>query len=77
METFYSILVGIGLAVALFLFYCGGWWPRTWFRGFLFILLTFIFTPIITFPIQYVIWMIYRGGWGSGTPPPSDGCIFD
>jgi hypothetical protein len=71
METLWTILVGVVLTVALFLFYCKGWWPSTWFRGFLFIALTCLFTPIITFPIQYVIWMIFRGGWGDGDPGES------
>ena len=66
METLWTILWIVGVTIALFLFYCGGWWPSTWFRGFLFIILTCLFTPIITFPIQYVIWMIYHGGWGDG-----------
>ena len=71
METLWVILVGLVTAVALFLFYCKGWWPRTWWRGFCFVMLTLIFTPFITLPIQYVIWMIYRGGWGDGDPGES------
>jgi hypothetical protein len=71
METLWVILVGLVTAVALFLFYCKGWWPSTWWRGFCFVMLTLIFTPFITLPIQYVIWMIYRGGWGDGDPGES------
>ena len=63
METLWTILWIVGVTIALFLFYCGGWWPRTWFRGFLFTLLSFAFLPIVTFPIQYVIWKFCNGGW--------------
>ena len=63
METLWTIIWLVGVSVALFLFYCGGWWPRTWFRGFLFILLSFAFLPIVTFPIQYVIWKICNDSW--------------
>ena len=62
METLYTILVGIGMVVAFFLFYCGGWWPRTWFRGFMFVALSCMFTPFITFPIQWWIWKYCHNG---------------
>lgn len=77
METFYSILVGIGIVVALFLFYCGGWWPRTWFRGCLFIYLSFVFTPFITFPIQWFIWKYAHTPYTSERYKDDDnpGCI--
>ena len=62
METFWTIIWIVGVTVALFLFYCGGWWPRTWFRGFLFILLSFAFLPIVTFPIQWWVWGYCHNG---------------
>ena len=62
METFWTILWIVGVSVALFLFYCGGWWPRTWFRGFLFVLLSFALLPIITFPIQWWVWKYCHNG---------------
>lgn len=71
METLWVILIFIAITVALFLFYCKGWWPSTWWRGFCFIILTFLLTPFVTLPLQYLIWKIYRGGWGDGDPGES------
>ncbi len=62
METIWTIIWIVGVSVALFLFYCGGWWPRTWFRGFLFTLLSFALLPIITFPIQWWVWKYCHNG---------------
>ena len=62
METLWVILVGLVTAVALFLFYCKGWWPSTWWRGFCFVMLTLIFTPIITLPIQWWVWKYCHNG---------------
>ena len=63
METLWTILWIVGVTIALILFYCGGWWPRTWFRGFLFTLLSFAFYAIefrfpsysyLSHPIRYM-----------------------
>ena len=65
-DTFLFIIYLVVNLVLQLLFSCTKYWPKNHFRAWLFFCATIIFTPIIMFPLQYVIWQVCFGSWGEG-----------